>query len=124
VTTPQNPQATIVALPQGVSGAVTITEETGTSEDCPSPYTCFGQRVVITSPDALGPRLKFSFRFDATVLPPYVDPDDILMFHDGVLVPSCGDGADPCVQAKILMPCGDLKVLVLTTSNGTWRGGQ
>jgi uncharacterized repeat protein (TIGR01451 family) len=124
VATPRNPQATVVDFPEGLTGAATISEEEGTSEDCPTPFTCFGQRVEITSPDAVGPRLKFSFLFDASIVPPYVGLDDVQMFHDGVLVGSCDDGADPCVLKKVLLPCGDLKVLVLTTRNGTWRGGS
>jgi uncharacterized repeat protein (TIGR01451 family) len=125
VASPQNPQVTMVRLPTGVSGAVIIVEQAGILEACPEPYVCFGQVVEITSPDAQQPRLRFKFVFDASEVPPGTTVENLQMFHDGVLVEPCaGGGVDPCVWAKGILASGDLKVLVLTSRNGSWRPGK
>jgi hypothetical protein len=35
-----------------------------------------------------------------------------------------GRGVDPCVWAKGILASGDVKVLVLTSRNGSWRPGK
>jgi hypothetical protein len=71
-----------------------------------------------------GGRLRILFTYDVSSVPPGIDPYEVRMFRDGVLVPRCSQGfADPCVRYVRLAGNGDLRVCVFSSQSSSWRGG-
>jgi hypothetical protein len=118
---------TSVAVPPGFPGLVTIVE--GPITDCAEGFRCFGQQADITAPTTTAATpLRLTFLFHPSVLPPSTQLDEVVMFHDGVLVEPCtGDPGiaepDPCI-ASVDRIKGKLQIIVLSSTNGSWVGGR
>ena len=125
--TKPDPMTSAVTVPPGFEGLVTIVE--GPITSCQAGFVCFGQEASITAPttDADDP-LRLSFQYHKSSLPKQTKPNDIVMFHDDVLVPRCTEGGgvaapDPCVSSVAKIK-GNMQVVVFSSSNGRWRGGR
>ncbi|MGQ0608035.1 MAG: nidogen-like domain-containing protein [Chloroflexota bacterium] len=122
----KDPMTTAVTVPPGFPGVVTIVE--GPITSCAPGFTCFGQEANITAPETTTDTpLELTFRFhESTVKTGRLAT--IVMFHDNVLVPRCTGPAgvaqpDPCISSVSLVR-GVVNVVVLSSENGTWRGGR
>ena len=118
---------TEVAVPPGFPGLVSIIE--GPITNCADGFVCFGQEADITAPttSATTP-LRLTFLFHPSVLPPSTQLREVVMFHDEELVLRCsGDPGiadpDPCIQTVDRFK-GSLRIIVLSSENGRWRGGS
>lgn len=128
---PTNPTSTTVTVPTGISGTVTIDEITvsGSGVDCGAGFSCFGQSVDITAPQASAGRpLRLVFLYDASDIPPGLRTSRAKMFDDGVLVPRCDKGVktaspDPCLAGVKKLSGGDFRFTVRSSTNGRWRPG-
>jgi len=116
-----------VTVPPGFPGVVSITESAGTA--CAPPTVCFGQQADITAPStAAATPLRLRFVFDSSVIPKRAKLTELVLLHDGVLVGRCvaTDGVanpDPCVLS-VKKVKGDVEIIALSSSNGSWRGGR
>ena len=128
---PTNPTSTTVTVPSGISGTVTINEITvaGPSVDCGEGFSCFGQSVDITAPQASADKpLRLVFIYDASVIPGGLRTSRAKMFHDGLLVPRCDKGVntaspDPCLASVKKITGRDFRFTVRSSTNGRWRPG-
>ena len=99
------------------------------SGDCPAGYVCFGQQANITAPTTSpADPLHLVFLFHPSSLPGGAKPDDVVMFHDDVLVPRCTASSgvadpDPCILSVTKVK-GRIEVEVLSSENGSWKGGR
>ncbi|MGI8829971.1 MAG: InlB B-repeat-containing protein, partial [Candidatus Limnocylindria bacterium] len=125
--TKRDPMTTSVTVPPGYEGVVTIHE--GPITTCPPSYGCFGQQADITAPStsATAP-LRITFSYHPSALPRRTHLQDIVMFHDGVLVGPCVDASgaaapDPCISS-VTRKKGAVRVVVLSSENGSWVGGR
>ena len=124
---PRDPMTTDVVVPPGYPGLVTIAE--GPITSCPSGFDCFGQEADITAPTTSAAQpLRITFHYHPSVLPPSTHLDDIVMFHDDAQVAMCdamtGIAApDPCTLS-VTRQRGEITIVVLTSTNGRWRGGS
>ena len=125
--TSKDPMTTAVIVPPGYEGEVTIKEVPITS--CPAGFVCFGQQANITAPTTSPENpLRLVFTYHPSTLPGGTKPADIVMFHDDVLVPRCTDTSgvadpDPCILSVTKVK-GKIRVEVLSSSNGSWKGGR
>ena len=124
--TKKDPMTTAVTVPPGFPGVVTIVE--GPITSCAPGFICFGQEANITAPETTaGTPLRLTFNFhESTVKTGKLST--IVMFHDNVLVPRCTGATgvaqpDPCISSVTLVK-GSVRVVVLSSENGTWRGGR
>lgn len=123
----RDPMTTAVTVPPGVEGLVTIVE--GPITFCPAGYRCFGQEADITAPTASADDpLRLTFRYHPSSLTPAPKLANLVMFHDNVLVPRCSGASgiaapDPCI-ASVAKVKGNIQIVVLTSENGSWRGGR
>jgi hypothetical protein len=123
----RDPMTTQVTVPPGFPGLVTITE--GPITSCPAGFECFGQQADITAPttSATSP-LRLTFRYHPSALPPSTQLREVVMFHDDELVLRCTGPAgiaapDPCIES-IARVMGAIQIVVLSSDNGSWRGGR
>ena len=122
-----DPMTTSVTVPPGYEGLVSIVE--GPITNCPTGYRCFGQEANILAPTTTAEDpMRFVFSFHPSTLPPATQLGDIVMFHDDVLVERCADTSgdanpDPCIES-VARVRGVIQVVVLTSENGSWRGGR
>ena len=123
----KDPMTTSVTVPPGFPGLVTIVE--GPITNCAAGYRCFGQEANITAPTTTAATpLRLTFLFHPSILPPSTQLREVVMFHDDVLVPRCTGAAgvanpDPCISLVDRVK-GDIKIVVLSSENGSWRGGR
>jgi len=128
--TPAHPVEVQLTSPTG--GHVTL-EERATTTPSPTGYTLFGTEYVITAPpgSASSP-LQLVFRIDASQIPAGQTAADIVIYRNGVAVPSCNAspprpaGAadpDPCVLSRTTLADGDAQITVLTSAASTWNAG-
>ena len=124
--TKKDQMTTAVTVPAGYEGEVIISEVA--INDCPAGYECFGQQANITAPTTSPANpLRFVFLFHPSSLPGGTKPDDVVMFHDNVLVPRCTAPSgvadpDPCILSVTKVQ-GRIRVEVLSSENGSWKGG-
>jgi uncharacterized repeat protein (TIGR01451 family) len=125
--TKQDPMTTSVTVPPGFPGVVSITE--GPITTCDAEYVCFGQEAMITAPmTTASTPLRLVFSYHPGSLPPSTQLSEIVMFHDDVLVERCTGptgiaSPDPCI-ASVARVKGSVQVVVLSSENGSWRGGR
>ena len=68
------------------------------------------------------------FLFHPSSLPGGTKPDDVVMFHDNVLVARCTTSSgvadpDPCILSVARVK-GRIEVVVLSSEGGSWKGGR
>ncbi|MFN2417664.1 MAG: hypothetical protein ABR593_01905, partial [Candidatus Limnocylindria bacterium] len=123
----KDPMTTAVTVPAGFPGLVTIVE--GPITGCATGFRCFGQEATISAPTTtVETPLRLTFRFHSSTLPGGTQPHEIVMFHDNALVERCTDTSgiaepDPCISSVARIK-GVMTVVVLSSENGTWRGGK
>jgi uncharacterized repeat protein (TIGR01451 family) len=123
----QDSMTTSVTVPPGFPGVVTIAE--GPITNCAAGFLCFGQEANITAPTTTATTpLRLTFLYHPSALPPSTQLDEVVMFHDDVLVPRCTGPAgiaqpDPCISSVSRVK-GNLQIIVLSSENGSWRGGR
>ncbi len=126
-TSRKDQMTTEVAVPPGYPGEVTISE--GPITSCASGFTCFGQQADITAPTTTAAQpLRITFRYHPSALPPSTQLNEIVMFHDDAPLPRCDSTSgiaapDPCTLS-IARIRGEITIVVLTSTNGRWRGGS
>jgi uncharacterized repeat protein (TIGR01451 family) len=125
--TKQDPMTTEITIPAGFAGLVSITETTTTS--CPAGFVCFGQQADVIAPTTTATTpLRLRFLILGTAVPKGTKPADVVLFHDGVLVPRCtvNTGAavpDPCIFS-VKKVKSNFEIVALSSRNGSWRGGR
>ena len=129
--TPTDPVVTSVTTVG--AGTVTI-QETNVTNVPPDSFTYVGRQVQIsapTAPDASHPN-TLVFTADASVVPgdqgdqtDPANPTRVRIFKDGVEVGECPGSTnatpDPCIAARELLPDGDLRITVLSTTASSWN---
>jgi hypothetical protein len=118
-----------ITVPAGVSGPVTVDEQTQAC-DLPQPFVCVGPQVLrLTAPNAtkrnpLVVKLLVAKRF----VPPGFRTKNGVAFHDGAKIPACkGKGVSPepsCLSSVRFVKFGGIafvQYLILTEINGSWR---
>lgn len=125
-----NPEITTATVPPGPVGEVTVEQSGGSPSDCPG-YECLAKRSTITAPSATPEDpLTFMFTIAKSTLPAGTKLADVVVFHDGVLVPDCtssGGEADPnpclLLRTKCRSQHGGVayQITVVSSSNGKWR---
>jgi hypothetical protein len=118
-----------ITVPAGVSGPVTIDEQTQACDLLP-PFVCVGPQVVrLTAPHATkGNPLVLKLLVAKSIVPPGFRTRDGVAFHDGTRIPACkGKGASPepsCLSSVKFVKVGSIsfvQYLILTETNGSWR---
>jgi protocatechuate 3,4-dioxygenase beta subunit len=129
--TATEPVETSVELPPGVSGTVTITQDSITTAP-PSGWDFRTQEVTIQAPDGTPTNpLVLTFRLDGSRLRPGESASSIHIFRNGKLVPSCFDSTvsnrvaspDPCVKPQVMMD-NDITFVVMTSKASSWNFGS
>lgn len=132
-TTPDSLQFSVITVPTGVTGAVTLQEVDDPNCPLALPATCVGQRLDLTAPTTSGPatplvlkilvaKSEFSVRLSIK---------NAVVAHDSNQIPVCGKrkgtaSPDPCLSSVKGMNVGGVaywQYLVYTTTNGSWRPG-
>jgi hypothetical protein len=126
---PQNASATVAANAAPGFGVVgTVQDLPGDLTGCGAGYSCWGQSEKVTFVDSSGNDVTLStpgtllIRTDTTEMPPGVNKNNILWFHDGQLLPSCkGLSSVPttgCVQTVQKLGDNDLLTTIFARHHG------
>ncbi len=132
-TTPDGIAFSILTVPTGVSGAVTMQEVTDPFCALPSPGICIGQRLDLTAPGASAATpLVLKILVAKNAVNARLSIRNAVMLHEGVAIARCGKMAkatanpDPCLSSVKGVKIGGVaywQYLVYTSSNGSWRPG-
>jgi hypothetical protein len=141
--TEENPHWTRVKVPPGFPGTVTIDEvdenvvdevsaQGGSGPVCipSSPYTCLVSIINSPTTNRNHPMI-FTFTYDKSTIPPGKNIQRIRIFHDETRVPRCDvdpgekpeleQGQQFCHLRTVRLANGDVRIVVLTIINPSWR---
>lgn len=122
-TLPTSTNPLVVTVVDPVGGAISITKSgKGTAV---SGYSLLGASAQISAAGASeASPIQIVFALSTSLVPPGVLAHQVVVFKDGVAVPSCAGGTasaqpDPCV-ASALLTGSVLSISVLTSTASTW----
>ncbi len=129
--TPEDPLETRVDPPaDGITRTITIEEQPVTLAP-PGGFRFLTQQVHIeVEPPASSEQpLHVTFAFDASRIPAGTDETTLAIFKDGILVPDCTGAPgvadpDPCITLREILPGGDVRLTVLTSTASIWNIGE
>lgn len=118
-----DPVATTVTTP--IAGDVSISE--GPVDPGLAGYGFFGQQVTIHAPAATDPSapLILQFAIDASLVPVGQTAASLLVYRNGVVVPTCGTpgiaNPSPCVAQRQTLTSGAIVITVDTLEASVWN---
>lgn len=125
VATPADPIETTIAVPAGTtSGTVGITESSAPAPPA-SGFVLLGTVVDIAVADIQPPPtvatpLVFTFRLDASLIPPGQDESTLAVTKDGVVLGNCPGLPTACVALRKREADGDVTLVVHTLTASAW----
>ena len=141
--TSDNPHWTKVTIPRGFSGFIEIDERiqddtsvdiTAVTCDPMSPhYSCLVVGIATTFSTTRTKPMVFRFTYDKSTIPAGKNIQRIRIFHNGQRVPRCDDeddarigfqleqGQESCHAKTYRLSNRDVRIVVLTKVNGSWR---
>ena len=141
--TSDNPHWTRVVIPPGFPGTVTIDETdervvgrdvsaaNGPTCDPNRPYTCLVSFIETTQTTNRRNPMVFRFTYDKSTIPAGTNLQRVRIYHDERRVPRCDvdpdEGAEleqgqrSCHLTTKRLANRDVRIVVLSTINGSWR---